>query len=188
MAGNSKRKRKPAPKGIGTMARKVERMETGLVERRKRKAEVLARNQRLALLPMGHPANAYVLDLTFGPLYKMFDDHDATGSHMFMPDGRAVMWVERDQCYTPIVDACFELSQQFEFTAGELGWGDVPPGLMGYGAKLARGARINAEDQADARATVQWMRDRLSEINCITWAASMKKMEAQQAAQQQEAA
>lgn len=133
---------------------------------------------RLSQLPMGHPANKYVLDLTFGPLYKMFDDHDATGTHMFTAGGQAVLWVERDQCYTPIVDACFELHDQFQYTAAELGWGDVPAGLLGYGVKLARGELISTEDQADARATVQWMRDRLSEISCITWAESMAKMAA----------
>lgn len=178
MASNSKRKRKQAPKGIGTVERMVERMETGLVERRKKNMAVRERNIRLSKLPMGHPANAYVLDLTFGPLYKMFDDQEKTGSHFFA-EGQAVMWVERDQCYTPVVDACFELTQQFQFTADELQWGDVPPGLMAYGAKLARGERILLADTADARATVQWMRDQLAGISCITWAASMLKMESQ---------
>jgi hypothetical protein len=70
------------------------------------------------------------------------------------------------------------MTQQFEFTANELGWGEVPPGLLGYGAKLAAGLRIDADDQKDARATVQWMRERLSEISCIQWAKSMANMEA----------
>ena len=179
MPGNKKAKRKPAPKGIDTPQRMVERMETGLAERRKRKLAVHQRNVRLSQLPMGHPTNRYVIDLTFSPFDKMFDDHDKTGTHMFTEDGQAVLWVERDACYTPIPDACFEITAQFQFTADELGWGEVPPGLMGYGAKLAAGLPINAEDQADARATVKWMRDRLAEISCLQWASSMVRMESE---------
>lgn len=180
MAGNKKPKRKPTPKGIGTPQRMVARMEQGLVERQQRKDAMRARNHRLTLLPMGHPANKYVLDLTFGPLYKMFDEHERTGTHMFAENGIAVMWVERDQCYTPIVEACVQMSEQFEFTAGELDWGTVPPGLIAYGMKLAAGIRLNASDLADARAAVQWMRDRLSGINCYVWYESMSRMEAMQ--------
>lgn len=180
MPGNRKSKRKPAPKGIGTYARMVERVETGLAERRKRNLATHERNVRLSQLPMGHPTNAYVLDLTFSPIEKMFDDHDKTGTHMFTSEGQAVLWVERDGVYTPVVDACFEMTEQFEFTANELGWGDVPPGLMAYGVKLAAGLTISAEDQEAARATVKWMRARLSEISCLTWAVSMKKMESMQ--------
>lgn len=179
MPGNNKRKRKPTPKGIGTPERMKERMVTGLIERRKRKDAIRARNVRLSLLPMGHPANAYILDMTFDPIYKMFDEFEKTGGHLFDPDGMAVMWVERDGCFTPLVDACFELHAQFEFTAAERDWGDVPPGLMAYGAKIARGERISEDDQRDARATVDWMREQLRGINCYDWSHSMTRMEAQ---------
>lgn len=188
MAGNKKPNRKKTPKGIGTPQRMVERMETGLAERHKRNVDRRNRNLRLTKLPLGHPTNQHVLDWTFGPLYKMFDEHERTGTHMFTDDGQAVMRVERDQCYTPIVEACIELHRQFEYTAEERGWGDVPPGLLAYGAKLARGARLDMQDLADARATVQWMRDRLSEITCWDWYNSMERMEAQERTQQEQAA
>jgi hypothetical protein len=183
MAGNKKPNRKPTPKGIGTPQRMVERMETGLVERAKRNQDRRDRNLRLTKLPLGHPTNRHVLDWTFGPLDRMFAEHEKTGGHLFSEDGQAVMWVERDQCYTPVVDACMELHRQFEFTAEERGWGDVPPGMLAYGAKLARGARLDIQDLADARATVQWMRDRLSEITCWDWYNSMNRMEEQEKAQ-----
>lgn len=182
MAGNKKPNRKPTPKGIGTNQRLVERMDHGLAERQRRKDSVLARNHRLTLLPMGHPANRHVLDLTFGPLYKMFDDSEKTGTHLFDESGIAVMWVERDQCYTPIVEACVQLTSQFEFTAGELGWGAVPAGLLAYGMKLAAGQILTDADLADARAAVQWMRDRLAGITCYDWYASMTRMEQKETA------
>lgn len=188
MAGNSKKKRKPVPKGIGTYQRMVERMETGLIERSKKNQDRRDRNMRLTKLPLGHPMNVHVLDWTFSPVDKMLDDHERTGTHMFTDDGQAVMWVERDQCYTPIVDACFELHRQFEYTAAEREWGDVPPGLMGYGAKLARGVMLDAQDIQDARATVKWMRDRLADITCWDWMGSMNRMEAQDKAQAELAA
>lgn len=182
MAGNKKPSRKAKPKGIGTMQRMVERMETGLDERRKKNMERRDRNLRLTKLPLGHPMNVHVLDWTFSPVGKMLDEHEKTGTHLFSEDGTAVMWVERDQCYTPIVEACFELHRQFEYTAFERDWGDVPPGLMGYGSKLLRGVLLDAQDIADARATVKWMRDRLAGITCYDWYASMTRMEQKETA------
>jgi hypothetical protein len=183
MAGNKRPSRKKTPKGIGTPQRMVERMETGLVERAKRNQDRRDRNLRLTRLPLGHPTNRHVLDWTFGPLDRMFAEHEKTGGHLFSDDGVAVMWVERDQCYTPIVEACMQLHQQFEYTAAERGWGDVPPGLLAYGAKLARGVLLDMQDLADARETVQWMRDHLSEITCWDWYNSMNRMEAEEKAQ-----
>lgn len=183
MAGNSKRKRKPTPKGIGTAQRLNALSDAGLSERVKRNKERRDRNLRLTRLPLGHPTNRHVLDWTFGPLHKMFDEHERTGTHLFDDDGMAVMWVERDQCYTPIVEGCIQLHRQFEYTAAERGWGDVPPGLLAYGAKLARGVRLDMQDLADARETVKWMRDQLSEITCWDWYNSMSRMEEEEKAQ-----
>lgn len=182
MAGNSKKRRKPTPKGIGTPQRMLERFQTGLDERRKRKGAVMQRNMRLSNLPMGHPTNAHVLSWTFSPIFKMLDDNEKTGTHMVGDDGVAVMWVERDQCYTGIVEACFELHDQFSATAHDHGWGDVPPGLLSYGALLARGAVLTVQDIADARAAVQWMRNHLAQITCFDWVASMNKMQAESTA------
>lgn len=175
----SKKPRKSSKGMSESVERLAQRMESGLAERRKRKLAQRERNLRLSKLPMGHPFNRYVLDITFAPLEKMFADQERTGGHMFDDAGRALMWVELDQCYTPIVEACFEMHAQFEFTAGEYGWGDVPPGLLAYGMKLMRGVTMDAQDIADARATVAWMREKLSTINCFEWVASMKKMEGQ---------
>ncbi|HWV64104.1 MAG TPA: hypothetical protein VN019_10765 [Oxalicibacterium sp.] len=182
MAGNKRPNRKKTPKGIGTPQRMVERMETGLAERHKRNVDRRDRNLRLTKLPLGHPTNQHVLDWTFGPLHKMFDEHERTGTHLFGDDGVAVMWVERDQCYTPIVEACVQLHNQFEFTAGELEWGDVPAGLLAYGMKLAAGQILTDADLANARAAVQWMRDRLAGITCYDWYASMTRMEQKETA------
>lgn len=179
MAGNSKKKRKPVPKGIGTPERMQERFVKGLAERRKRNEQARERNIRLSNLPMGHPTNAYVLDWTFSPVFKMLDDNEATGTHMVDPDGVALMWVERDQCYTPVVDACFELHDQFAYTGSLHGWGEMPTGLLAYGAKLARGATLDIDDIRDARVAVQWMRDHLALITCFDWVASMSKMQAE---------
>lgn len=180
MAGNSKKKRKPVPKGIGTPQRMVERFETGLAERRKRNEQVRQRNIRLSSLPMGHPTNEYVLDWTFSPIFKMLDDNEATGTHMVGEDGVALLWVEREQCYTPIVDACFEMHEQFEFAARIHGWGEMPSGLLAYGAKLARGATLDQDDIKDARMATQWMRDKLATITCFDWVAAMSKMQAEE--------
>jgi hypothetical protein len=182
VAGNSKKRRKPgrpAATDIHQVVAKAKGARAGLHKK------LMARNQRLAELPMGHPANAYVLDWTFGPLYKMFDDQEKTGTHLFDADGMAVLWVERDQCYTPVVEACMQLHEQFEFTAAERGWGAVPPGLLSYGVKLAAGLLLDAEDQQAARATVAWMREKLEGISCIDWAQSMLRMEALERQQQE---
>lgn len=175
MPGNSKKRRKP---GRPAATDRDQVLAKAKGERAKLHAKLMERNRRLSLLPMGHPANAYVLDWTFGPLYKMFDDQERTGTHLFGDDGVAVLWVERDQCYTPVVEACMQLHEQFEFTAAELGWGEVPPGLLSYGVKLAAGLLLSSEDQQAARATVAWMREKLEGISCIDWAQSMIKMEA----------
>jgi hypothetical protein len=55
--------------------------------------------------------------------------------------------------------------------------------MLAYGAKLARGAQLDMDDLADARATVKWMRDRLSEITCWDWYNSMNRMEEKEKAQ-----
>jgi hypothetical protein len=180
MAGNKKNKRKPVPKGIGTAGRMVERMETGLVERKKRRIAQRERNLRLAHLPIGHPANAYVLDWTFAPFDQLFAEQERTGSNLFDECGNAVMWVEREHVHTSVVDACFGITDQFAFAAGELGWGEVPPGMMAYALKLARAEPCTLQDIADARATVDWMRAKLATITCFDWTAAMHKMEQRQ--------
>lgn len=179
MAGNKKPNRKKSIGKRETLESKFRIMNAGIAARVEKNAAVRERNMRLSQLPMGHPSNAYVIDMTFSPFDKMFDDQEKTGTHMFGDDGIAVMWVEREKCYTPIVEACFEIHAQFEFTGDECGWGDVPSGLLAYGAKLARGELITLQDTADARETVKWMRDRLAGISCIVWANSMRKMELQ---------
>lgn len=187
MAGN-KKPRKPS-KGVKreTFESKTRVMRAGIAARNVKKERQYNRNMELSHLPLGHPMNAYVLDWTFAPIERMLDESVSTGGHMFGEDGRAVMWVERDQVYTPIVDACLEMSAQFSFSAQEFGWGEAHTGLLSYGLKLARGDKLDAQDIADARATIAWMREKLAGINCFQWAHSMQKMEAQDR-QQKEAA
>lgn len=187
MAGNKKPRK--ASKGIKreTFESKTRVMRAGIAARGAKKAKQYDRNMGLSQLPMGHPINAYVLDWTFAPIHKMLDDSEATGGHMFGEDGLPVMWVERDQVYTPVIEACLEISDQFRFTADEFGWGEAHTGLLAYGLKLARGERLDEQDVADARAALAWMREKLATINCFQWAHSMQKMEAQDKAQKEAA-
>lgn len=177
MAGNKKNKRKPAPKGIGTPARMVERMQTGLIERRKRVQQKNARIDRLNNLPMAHPVNASRLDV-FGAIDKMIDDEEATGTLLFSDEGKAVMWEDRMHDWVEVVSSLIAVTHLMQFIVRKytLG-GTVPQGLTAFALKVDRGEPINETDRADARAASAWVRDKLGMISPAQWQEAHREYE-----------
>lgn len=168
MPGNSKKKRKPAPKGIGTHDRMVERMNTGLVERQKRIIAKNERIERLNNLPLSHPMNASRLSV-FVAIDKMLDDEERTGTLLFTPEGKAVMWEERMRDYVEVVSSLLAVTHLMQFIARKYTLGTVPNGLTAFALKVDRGDRINDQDRSDARATCAVIREKLGRITPTQW-------------------
>lgn len=168
MAGNKKSKRKSAPKGIGTHARMVERVQTGLIERHKRIVKKNERIERLNNLPMNHPMNASRLNV-FGAIDKMIDEEEATGTLMFSDEGKAVMWEDRMHDFVEVVSSLLAVTHLMQFICRKYTLGTIPNGLTAFALKVDRGDRINEQDRIDARATCAAIREKLGRITPVQW-------------------
>lgn len=168
MAGNSKRKRKSAPKGIGTHARMVERLQTGLIERQKRIIKKNARIERLNNLPLSHPINASRLSV-FIAIDKMIDDEERTGGLLFSEEGKAVMWEDRMHDFVEVVSSLLAVTHLMQFICRKYTLGTIPNGLTAFALKVDRGDKINDQDRADARATCAAIREKLGRITPVQW-------------------
>lgn len=168
MPGNKKSKRKPAPKGIGTTGRMVERVQTGLVERQKRIVKKNERIERLNNLPLSHPMNASRLDV-FVAIDKMIDDEERTGGLLFSDEGKAVMWEERMKDWVEVVSSLLAVSHLMQFICNKYTLGAIPNGLNAFALKVDRGDKITEQDRQDARATCAVIREKLGRISPMQW-------------------
>lgn len=132
-------------------------------------------------LPLGHPVNAHKLHLTFAPIEQMLDENERTGAMMFDGDGVAVLWIQTDNCYTPIVTGLLEMSHAFQLVGRALTWGEQPPGLRAFALKLGREEVLDQHDIADARETLAWMRKRISGVTPSRWSDTLLGAQAAEA-------
>jgi hypothetical protein len=137
-----------------------------------------ARTARANNLPLGHPVNAHKLHKTFAPIEQMLAENEKTGSMMFDADGVAVLWVQDEQCWTPIVTGLLEMCHAFQLVGQALAWGAQPPGLRAFSLKLGREEVLGQHDIADARVTVGWMRQRIAGVTPSKWADTLAEAQA----------
>jgi hypothetical protein len=168
VAGNKKKKRKPAPKGIGTPQRMVERLQTGLKERQKRIIAKNERIERLNNLPMAHPVNASRLNV-FGAIDKMIDEEEATGTLLYSDEGKAVMWEDRMHDFVEVVSSLLAVTHLMQFICKKYALGTVPYGLIAFALKVDRGEKLTDADREDARATCNIIREKLGRITPEQW-------------------
>ena len=169
MAGNSKSKRKPAPKGIGTRAHTVAMLAKAKAARHAKYEQINERARMKNNLPLGHPLNVYKLDKTFKPFLAVLDEQDRTGTMLVDDKGQPLMWDEDAHDYTHLVPAILHMCHVVELVAGALVWGKMPPGLNAMALKLARNEKLVEGDTDDARATLAWMRERMSKTTVVEW-------------------
>jgi hypothetical protein len=177
MPGNSKNKRKSAPKGIGTVERMVDRLQTGLIERQKRIIAKNERNDRLNNLPMSHPMNASRVSV-FGAIDKMIDEEEATGGLLFSSEGKAVMWESRMQDWVEVVSSLLAVTHLMRFIGRKYTLGEMPAGLTAFALKVDRGDKINDSDRTDARAACAWIRSAIGKITPTQWKVAHDEYEA----------
>jgi hypothetical protein len=180
MAGNSKRKRKP-----GKAAHVLDVLEKARREKIKRIEAKNERAARLNNLPMNHPMNADRLQV-FSAIDKMIDDEERTGALLFTQDGVAVMWEERMQDWVEVVSSLLSVSSIMDSIARRYTLGSMPMGLNAFALKVERGDKLNAEDRADARAAMAWIRSVLGKISPNQWAVAFDEYHAIEKRQQEQ--
>lgn len=120
-------------------------------------------------LPLAHPLNAWKLDKTFKPLLCVLAEQDEFGAILCDEEGRPLMRDEDDQDFMLLVPGVIHMCAVFDLIAAARVWGKQPPGLRAYVLKLANELPIVAGDTADARTTINWMRERLGSMTPVQW-------------------
>jgi hypothetical protein len=168
MAGNKKPSRKKGgpPKTAGEF---FGRLAEHTTMRERRIAKLNQRIQKKNDLPLGHPLNKHKIDKTFKPLEQVMVDQEEGRGMLADADGRLVIYDEDDQEFVPFVPGILHMCHLYDKIGGALTWSRQPPGLRAFTLKLGRGEKVNQLDVDDARATINWMRDRIATVSPRRW-------------------
>lgn len=158
MAGNKKPNRKAGGQVGFAQAR-----QKGKAEYDRRLAQKNERIHKINNLPLGHPLNQRRIEVVFGPLERVLDEQESTGSLLFDEDGRAIMR-DVDGGWYLLVPALLHMTHLYDVMADRLGWDEQPAGLRAFATKLAHEIRISQQDIEDARATLAWMRRNVATV------------------------
>lgn len=140
----------------------------GARQRQQRYALLNENVRRKNELPMGHPLNAHRLDKTFGPIERVLDEAEKTGTNLADEDGQPVMH-DPEEGWVPLVPGLLHMCHIFDMIGRARTWPVQPPGLRAYALGLQIGRTITAEDLADSRATIAWMRKHIATLSPVTW-------------------
>jgi hypothetical protein len=168
MAGNKKPARKVRKVKPGSDAFVVDLLQRGKSARRQRYLQRKHGVDKRNNLPLGHQLNQHKIEKTFGPLERVLQEQETTGTNLVDDDGDAVMH-DPDDGWIKIVPGLLHMIFVFEHIARARVWPKMPEGLRVYALGLQIGRKLDQDDINGARETIAWMRKHIATLSPIQW-------------------